>query len=34
VARARTNLDIAREMIDCVNRADDDALDAVGAKPG
>ncbi len=31
MARSRTNLDIAREIIDCVNRADDDALPAVGA---
>jgi ketosteroid isomerase-like protein len=29
VAGARTNVDIAREMIDCVNRADDDALAAL-----
>jgi len=32
VARSRTNLDIAREIIDCVNRADDDAFAALMAE--
>jgi ketosteroid isomerase-like protein len=29
VARSRTNVDVAREMIECVNRADDEGLAAL-----
>ena len=29
MSRSRTNVDVAREMIECVNRADDDALAAL-----